>query len=79
MKQLPGDKDGKYLICTDGIQFEVLEPTEIHEETGALFFVPPKWTKLCWLLKDDPRTRPDWNRVVGYKPEKFEKLSKSDQ
>lgn len=65
-KQLPGDPDGTLLIATDGMQFSV-GGDEV-----------PEWATLYWYLKDDPRHRPDWNRTLGYKAEKFEKLSKSD-
>lgn len=67
-KQLPGDPGGTILIATDGVQFDV----------GGEWEDLPGWATLYWYLKDDPRGRPDWNRTVGYKAEKFDKISKSD-
>lgn len=67
-KLLSGEPNGTVLIATDGYRVEVVD-------VGVI----PDWAKLYWYLKEDPRVRPDWNRVVGYKPEKFNKISKSDQ
>lgn len=64
---LSGERDGNILIATDGLRTEVVD-------SGAI----PDWATLYWYLKDDPRTRPDWNRTLGYKAEKFNKISKSD-
>lgn len=70
-REIPGDPDGKWIVATDGIQFAVLDGYSSAERI-------PLWATLWWILKDDPRHRPDWNRLRGYKAEKFEKLSKSD-
>lgn len=65
-KELPGDPGGKYCVSTDGVRFEVTTD------------YPAPWSKLHWYLRDDPKARPNWNRINmnSYKPDK--KMSKSD-
>lgn len=66
-RKLPGEPNGTILVATDGLRTEVVD-------VGVI----PDWASLYWYLAEDPRQRPDWNRVVGYKAEKFNKISKSD-
>lgn len=69
--RLPGER-GTVLVATDGIRFEVI--LEGEDELPAF-----EWATLYWYLDDDPRQRPDWNRVRGYNYTPPNKLSKSDQ
>lgn len=61
-REIPGDRDGAYLIASNGIRTEVVDAV-------------PDWATMYWRLRDDPRGRPNWAgmRAIVKPPQKMSK------